>query len=130
MATSVEEAAYVFFRAQSALVTALGAIYWHKAPHGTEPPYSVFYQVDDPRVKTYLHVYGGEARLRFDIFNADAAKAVTGAQTLIETAREFRGLHSGLVVSNAEVVNVLTQPRTTDDITHRTVDIIVKYTEG
>lgn len=128
-ATSVEQMVYTWATADSDFTTALGGLYWYRAPESATMPYVVYWQVDDPRPKEFLHVYGGEARLRFDVFSDDRVEALINTQRIVEKVRELRGLQSGLRVTNATVANVLTQPANIDDITHRTVDVIVSYTE-
>jgi len=112
-ATSVEETIYTILTTDAAFMTAIGgSLYWRHAPVGATVPYVVFWQVDDPRTKERLCVYGGEAR---------------ASQTVVEKAREIRGTTNGLRL-HAAVANVLTLPNV-DDVAHRAVDWIVRYTE-
>jgi hypothetical protein len=127
-ATSVEETIYTILTTDATFMTAIGgSLYWRHAPVGATVPYVVFWQVDDPRPKERLCVYGGEARLQFNCYDTDAAAVVTASQTVVEKAREIRGTTNGLRL-HAAVANVLTLPNV-DDVAHRAVDWIVRYTE-
>jgi hypothetical protein len=125
---SVEELLYNILTADTAFTTQSGGIYWRQAPSGASLPYIVYFQVDDPRTKELLAFYGGEARIQFSIFDADASNALTTSAQLIDKVKELRGLQSGLRIRGT-VANVLTQPANLDGIYHRTVDVIVHYTE-
>ena len=126
---SVEEALYAALTADTAFITSIGALYWYQAPSGTSLPYVVYFQVDDPKAKELLAYYGGQARVQFSVFDTDRGNGVTKAQAIVEKVRDVRGTYLGLHMS-CEVANVVTQPATTDGIFHRTVDVIVRYTEG
>lgn len=127
-ATSVEEAVYNRLTSDAAFVAAITALYWRQAPAGTSLPYITYDQVDDPRTKELLAYYGGEARLQFNVFAESASDGITMAQTLVEKVRDLRGVQNGLRLTGT-VANVLTQPANVDGIYHRTVDVIVRYTE-
>lgn len=126
-ATSVEETIYDILIADTAFVAAAGNLYWRHAPAGSTLPYVVFWQVDDPRTKEMLCFYGGEARLQFSVYNEDAAACVATTQAVVEKARTIRGVTNGLRL-HVVVANVLTQPNA-DNVAHRVVDWIVRYTE-
>ena len=127
-ATSVEEAIYNLLKADAVFVAAVTNVYWRQAPAGTSLPYVTFDQVDDPRSKEMLCYYGGEARLQFNVFAESATAGLLMSQTLVGKVRDIRGLQNGLRV-HGNVVNVLTQPANVDGVYHRTVDVIVRYTE-
>ena len=127
-AVSVEQAIYNALIADAAFISSIGALYWYEAPSGADLPYVVYFQVDDPRAKVFLSYYGGQARLQFSVFDEDRGDGVAKGQAIVEKMKEVRGLYNGLRVS-CEVVNVVTQPSTTDNVFHRTVDVIVNYTE-
>jgi regulator of protease activity HflC (stomatin/prohibitin superfamily) len=127
-ATSVEEAVYNKLQADSAFITAITALYWRQAPAGASLPYVVYFQVDDPRPKELLSYYGGEARLQLSVFADDASAGLLMSQTVVEKVRDIRGTQNGLRLTGT-VANVLTQPANVDGIFHRTVDVIVRYTE-
>ena len=126
-ATSVEEALYTLLTSDSAFTAAVGGLYWRHAPEGTEAPFVVYWQVDDPRAKEMLCYYGGEARVQFDVYDTDAGRGLESTQRVIEKVREFRGLNSGLRMHGA-VANVLTQPNA-GGLLHKSVDVIIRYTE-
>lgn len=127
-ATSVEEAVYNLLTADTTFVAAVTAVYWRSAPAGTNLPYITFDQVDDPHTKELLSYYGGEARLQFNVFAESAMTGITMAQELVEKTRSIRGLQNGLQLTG-RVVNSITQPPNVDGIFHRTVDVIVRYTQ-
>jgi len=127
-ATSVEEATYNLLTGDAAFITAITALYWRQAPAGTILPYVVFYQVDDPKQKELLAFYGGESRLQFSCFADNPNAGLTISQEVIEKVQDIRGMQDGLRL-HGRVVNVLTQPANVDGVFHRTVDVIVRYTQ-
>src|SRR6056297_882423 len=127
-ATSVEEAVYNLLTADAAFVTAVSNVYWRSAPSGATLPYVTFDQVDDPHTKELLAYYGGEARLQFNVFSESPSTGLEMSQRVVEKARDIRGIQDGLRL-HGRVVNSLTQPANVDGIFHRTIDVIVRYTQ-
>lgn len=125
---TVEQLIYNLLTADSAFVAQSGGVYWRQAPAGASLPYVTYFQVDDPRTKEMLSHYGGEARIQFSVFDESASNGLTTSAQLIDLVKTFRGLQSGLRI-HGQTVNVLTQPANVDGIYHRTVDVIVRYTE-
>jgi len=125
---TVEQELYTRLTAATALMAQITALYWRQAPAGTSLPYVTYFQVDDPRTKELLSYYGGEARIQFSIFDESASNALDSSEALINSVKDLRGKSNGLRLT-ATVVNVLSQPANTDGIYHRTVDVVIRYTE-
>jgi hypothetical protein len=125
---TVEQELYTRLTADTTLMAQITALYWRQAPAGTSLPYVVYFQVDDPRTKELLSYYGGEARIQFSIFDESASNGLASSEAIITAMKSLRGKNNGLRLT-ATVVNVLSQPANVDGIYHRTVDVIVRYTE-
>jgi len=125
---TVEQELYTRLTADTTLMSQITALYWRQAPAGTSLPYVVYFQVDDPRTKELLSYYGGEARIQFSIFDESAINGLASSEALITAVKSLRGKSNGLRI-HGQVVNVLSQPANTDGIYHRTVDVVIRYTE-
>jgi len=122
---SIEQAIYNLLVADSGFAHTL---YWNQAPEGASLPYVVFWQIDDTRDKELLSYWGGSARLQFDFYDTNWVRCADATADLVESVKKFRGLSDGYRI-HGRVSSVLTQPANIDKILHRTVDVIVRYTE-
>ncbi len=92
-------------------------------------PYMVFSRVSDPNAKEFLTVFGGQARMQFDIYTRDRYQLPEFIIELKRRARSFRGLRESYEIMSCVVANEFMRDAQADQLYRGVVDMIVEYQE-
>ena len=124
---TIEEALDTYLKASSALKAQVGEqIYYVNAPQGTAGKYLVFYKISDPP----LHdVPVRRPRFQFSCWAPTAKQARTLANVVHDLLQRYKGILSGIRVSQIAVINDLDLYDEASDTYHVPIDAMVLYRE-
>lgn len=104
--------------------------YWLRAPSGAATPYVTWQLVDDSSEKVFLSVYGGQARVQFEVWSDNKFDVVDKRSDIKDRVRGLQGSWPDIEIMAARVSQELTRELPEDEVYSGLVDVIFDWQEA